>query len=35
VTTLTREHMTEAFEGMKGPVVEMITGRLAAAQPAH
>jgi hypothetical protein len=35
VTTLTREHMTEAFEGMKGPVVEMITGRLAAAQPTH
>jgi hypothetical protein len=27
--------MTEAFEGMKGAVVEMIKARLAASQPAH
>ena len=34
-TTLTRAHMTEAFQGMKGAVVEMIQARLAASQPAH
>ena len=34
-TTLTRADMSEAFEGMKGAVVEMIKTRLAAAQPAH
>lgn len=33
--TLTREDMSEAFEDMKGAVVEMIKTRLAAAQPAH
>jgi len=27
--------MTEAFEGMKGSVVEMIKARLAATQPTH
>jgi hypothetical protein len=27
--------MSEAFEGMKGAVVEMIKTRLALAQPAH
>jgi hypothetical protein len=35
VTTLTRAHMSEAFQGMKGAVVEMIKARLAASQPAH
>jgi uncharacterized protein len=35
VTTLTRTHMTAAFEDMKGAVAEMIQARLAAAQPAH
>jgi hypothetical protein len=35
VTTITRAHMSEAFEGMKGAVVEMIKARLAASQPAH
>jgi short-subunit dehydrogenase len=34
-TTLTRAHMTAAFEGMKGAVVEMLKEQLAAAQPAH
>jgi short-subunit dehydrogenase len=34
-TTLTRADMSEAFEDMKGAVVEMIKTRLAAAQPAH
>jgi short-subunit dehydrogenase len=34
-TTLARADMGEAFEGMKGAVVEMIKTRLAAAQPAH
>lgn len=34
-TTLTRAHMSEAFEGMKGAGFEMITTRLAAAQPDH
>jgi len=35
VSTLARADMSEAFEGMKGAVVEMIKTRLAAAQPAH
>jgi uncharacterized protein len=35
VTTITRAHMSEAFEGMKGAVVEMIKARLATSQPAH
>ncbi len=35
VSTLTRTHMTAAFEDMKGAVVEMIQARLAASQPAH
>jgi short-subunit dehydrogenase len=34
-TTLPRAHMTEAFEGMKGAVVEVIKARLAPARPAH
>ncbi len=34
-TTLARADMGEAFEGMKGAVVELIKTRLAAAQPAH
>jgi hypothetical protein len=35
VTTIAGAHMSEAFEGMKGAVVEMIKARLAASQPAH
>jgi short-subunit dehydrogenase len=35
VTTITRPDMTAAFEAMKAAVVEMITARLAASQPAH
>ena len=35
VTTLTREHMTVAFDAMKTAVVKMIQARLAASQPAH
>lgn len=35
VTTITRAHMSEAFEGMKGAVVEMIKARLSASPPAH
>lgn len=34
-TTITRADMSTAFEGMRGPVVEMITSRLAAARAAH
>jgi uncharacterized protein len=34
-TTLARADMSQAFEDMKGAVVEMIKTRLAAAQPAH
>jgi uncharacterized protein len=34
-STLARSDMSEAFEGMKGAVVEMIKTRLATAQPAH
>ena len=35
VSTLTRADMDGAFEDIKGAVVEMITARLAASQPAH
>lgn len=35
VTTLARAPMSEVFEDMKEAVAEMITARLAAAQPAH
>ena len=34
-TTLTRADMSDAFDGIKGAVVEMIKTRLAASQPAH
>lgn len=34
-STLARTDMSNAFEGMKGAVVQMIKTRLAAAQPAH
>jgi uncharacterized protein len=34
-TTITRAHMTAAFEGMRGAVLEVIKARLETAQPAH